>query len=136
MDRTGHYLFVYGTLRPDAVGTLGKGQRDRLARESRRLGAATMSGTRLYDLGRYPGLVESGEASDIVHGEVVELANPDRTLVWLDAYEGVIAGDVEASDYARLERPVRLARGTEVSAWVYVFLRAVTHRRAIASGRW
>jgi gamma-glutamylcyclotransferase (GGCT)/AIG2-like uncharacterized protein YtfP len=135
MDPSGRHLFVYGTLMSHAVGALGKAQRERLQRESRSLGAATMTGARLYDLGRYPGLVESGAAADIVHGEVVALANPQRTFLWLDAYEGVIAGSPEASDYARLERSVRLAAGGEVSAWVYVFLREVAHRRAITGGR-
>jgi gamma-glutamylcyclotransferase (GGCT)/AIG2-like uncharacterized protein YtfP len=136
MDKGGSHLFVYGTLMPAAAGSLGKAQRERLSREARFLGAAAMQGARLYDLGRYPGLVESGEADDVVHGEVVALANPVRTFVWLDDYEGVMPANPEASDYARLERVVRLENGTELSAWVYVFLRDVANRRAIASGRW
>jgi gamma-glutamylcyclotransferase (GGCT)/AIG2-like uncharacterized protein YtfP len=136
MESTGSFLFVYGTLRQSAAGSLGKAQRERLARESRSLGAATMPGARLYDLGRYPGLVESAAASDVVHGEVVVLANPARTFRWLDAYEGVIAGDPEASDYARIERAVMLQRGSEFCAWVYIFIKDVAHRRAIATGRW
>lgn len=136
MDKIGRHLFVYGTLRQSAAGSLGKPQRERLARESRNLGAATMPGARLYDLGRYPGLVESGAASDIVHGEVVALTNPARTLLWLDAYEGVIAGDPEGSEYARLERAVMLQRGSELSAWVYVLIKDVARHRAIATGRW
>jgi gamma-glutamylcyclotransferase (GGCT)/AIG2-like uncharacterized protein YtfP len=130
------HLFVYGTLMPHATGALGHVERTRLARESRSLGAATMAGARLYDLGRYPGLVESGTPSDVVHGEVVLLANPARTFMWLDAYEGVIASDPQGSEYARLERPVRLQRGGELRAWVYVFLKDVARRRAIGGGRW
>jgi gamma-glutamylcyclotransferase (GGCT)/AIG2-like uncharacterized protein YtfP len=107
-----------------------------LQRESRCLGAATLRGARLYNLGRYPGLVESGAESDVVHGEVLLLANPVRSFSWLDDYEGVIHGKPDASDYARLERTVRLARGAELTAWVYVFLKDVAHRRAIANGRW
>jgi len=133
--KSGRHLFVYGTLMSGAVGALGKAQRERLQRESRSLGAATMAGARLYDLGRYPGLVESGEASDFVHGEVVTLTNPARTFLWLDAYEDVIPDKPDASDYARLQRTVRLA-SAEISAWVYVFLKDVARRRAIASGRW
>lgn len=136
MQKSGRHLFVYGTLMSRATGALGHVERTRLARESRNLGAATMAGARLYDLGRYPGLIESGAAGDIVHGEVLLLSNPARTFVWLDAYEGVLAGDPEGSDYARHERTVRLQRGTELTAWVYVFLKDVARRRAIASGRW
>jgi len=131
------HLFIYGTLMAIDTGALGRAQRARLQRESRSLGAATMTRARLYNLGRYPGLVESDAASDIVHGEVVVLANPARSFFWLDAYEGVIRDKPEASDYARIERTVHLVKGgTELSAWVYVFLKDVAHRRAIASGRW
>ncbi len=137
MGETCRHLFVYGTLMATDTGALGREQRARLQRESRSVGAATMRGARLYNLGRYPGLVESSAASDIVHGEVVALANPARSFFWLDAYEGVIQDKPEASDYARIERKVRLVRdGTEHSAWAYVFLKDVAHRRAIASGRW
>jgi gamma-glutamylcyclotransferase (GGCT)/AIG2-like uncharacterized protein YtfP len=136
MGETCRHLFVYGTLMAIDTRALGRTQRARLQRESRSLGAATMTGARLYNLGRYPGLVESDEAGTIVHGEVVALANPARTFSWLDAYEGVIPDNPDASDYARLERTVRIARGTELTAWVYVFLRDIAHRRAIAGGRW
>ena len=136
MGDTCRHLFVYGTLMANAAGALGRTQRQRLARESRSLGAATMMGARLYNLGRYPGLVETGEAGDIVHGEVVHLANPVRTFLWLDAYEGVVAEDAALSEYVRLELTVRLERGTELGAWVYVFVKDVAHRRAIAHGRW
>jgi gamma-glutamylcyclotransferase (GGCT)/AIG2-like uncharacterized protein YtfP len=136
MDETGRHLFVYGTLMSTAAGALGRVQRDRLARESRGLGPATMAAARLYDLGRYPGLVESGQMSDVVHGEAVALLNPQRTLAWLDTYEGLAAGDDVRSEYARLERPIQLARGDTLQAWVYVFLRDVTRRRRIANGRW
>jgi gamma-glutamylcyclotransferase (GGCT)/AIG2-like uncharacterized protein YtfP len=136
MVETCRHLFVYGTLKSKATGALGHVERARLARDSRSLGTATMNGARLFDLGRYPGLVESDTASDVVHGEVLLLANPARTFIWLDAYEGVLAGDPAGSDYARHERKVRLQRGTEVDAWVYVFLKDVRRRRAIASGRW
>jgi gamma-glutamylcyclotransferase (GGCT)/AIG2-like uncharacterized protein YtfP len=136
MDQTGRHLFVYGTLMSTAAGALGRVQRERLARESRGLGPAAMAGARLYDLGRYPGLVESSQASDVVHGEAVVLLNPQRTLAWLDSYEGLVAGDDDTSEYARLERTVQLARGETLQAWVYVFLRDVASRRRLADGRW
>jgi gamma-glutamylcyclotransferase (GGCT)/AIG2-like uncharacterized protein YtfP len=135
MPGTGHHLFVYGTLMPADAGALGRVQRERLARESRGLGPAVMAGAQLFNLGRYPGLVETGDNGHIVHGEALELLNPSRTLHWLDAYEGIGPGD-GASEYARLERTVRLVCGTELTAWVYVFLQNVTHRRPIPSGRW
>jgi gamma-glutamylcyclotransferase (GGCT)/AIG2-like uncharacterized protein YtfP len=135
MVETCRHLFIYGTLMATDTGALGRTQRARLQRESRSLGAATMRGALLYNLGRYPGLVESA-ASDLVHGEVVLLANPTRSFSWLDAYEGVVANKPDLSDYARVERAVRLARGAELKAWVYVFIKDVALSRAITSGRW
>ena len=134
METAVRYLFVYGTLMRDAAGALGAAQRDRLARESRSLGAAAMAGAELYDLGRYPGLVESADPSLVVHGEVVELVSPPRTLVWLDAYEGIAADD--QSEYARQARPVRLAGGQTVEAWVYLLRREAPGHARIRGGRW
>jgi gamma-glutamylcyclotransferase (GGCT)/AIG2-like uncharacterized protein YtfP len=136
MEKGGRYLFVYGTLMSEAVGALGKAQRDRLARESRTLGAAAMTGAQLYDLGSYPGLVETGDPAHIVHGEVVELVDPRRTFPWLDAYEGIVPGDHDQNQYVRLERRVQLARGPELAAWVYVFRLDAARFALIPGGRW
>jgi gamma-glutamylcyclotransferase (GGCT)/AIG2-like uncharacterized protein YtfP len=135
MEKTGRHLFVYGTLMSTAASALGCTERDGLGRESRSLGPATMAGARLYDLERYPGLVESGDATDTVQGEAVELLTPQHTLAWLDDYEGIVDGD-HPNEYARIERTIRLASGAELPAWVYVCLRDVSGRRPIAGGRW
>jgi gamma-glutamylcyclotransferase (GGCT)/AIG2-like uncharacterized protein YtfP len=131
------FLFVYGTLLSTAAGTLGRAQRQRLAREcAPAIRAGTVPG-RLYDLGRYPGLVETGSASEIVHGEVLELTDPERTLRWLDAYEGIVPGAHPHNEYERCERPVTLtATGESVTAWVYLYRRDASHARLIADGRW
>ena len=126
-------LFVYGTLMSSADGDLGAPQRARLARESRLLGPAELQG-RLYDLGRYPGAVESADATSVVHGEAVTLLDPAATWRWLDDYEGIAPGDPDP-EYARRLCPVRLS-DSAATAWVYLY-RWPTHRgRLIASGRW
>ena len=124
------HIFVYGTLLSGARHPMGA----RLARESQILGEATIQG-RLYNLGRYPGLVESGDPADVVHGEVYALNSPATTLAWLDAYEG-ISSHAADNEYERCERAVRLASGAEVTAWVYLYRAPVTGRAAIAGGRW
>ncbi len=136
MNTVNCHVFVYGTLMSQVMGAMGKAQRDRLQTEGRSLGAATLHGAQLYHLGRYPGLIESSDRDHIVHGELIALANPRITLRWLDDYEGAVPGDHDQSEYARLERQVRLADGSELSAWVYVFLREVARHRLIATGRW
>jgi len=130
------HLFVYGTLMSVAMGAMGKAQRDRLQREGRSRGAATLHGAQLYNLGCYPGLIESGDPGHSVYGELIALANPYITLRWLDDYEGLVPGDHDQNEYARLERPVVVANGSELLAWVYVFLRDVERHRLIAGGRW
>ena len=96
-------LFVYGTLMSTATGALGRDMRLRLRREARLLGAATMPG-RLYDLGRYPGLVAATETADVVHGEVLALVDPAATLPWLDDYEGVGSDAAAAGEYRQIGR--------------------------------
>jgi gamma-glutamylcyclotransferase (GGCT)/AIG2-like uncharacterized protein YtfP len=134
-DGTGR-LFVYGTLKSTAQGALGMAQRAQLVRESRLLGAAVLLGAELFDLGRYPGLVLTTDETQHVHGEVVELHDPAHSFAWLDDYEGFSPGEDHTNDYNRVEHAVRLVNGEITTAWVYVFLKDLLHRRPIPSGRW
>lgn len=125
------HLFVYGTL----LSTAGHAMGVRLQRQARLLGEASIQG-RLYSLGRYPGLVASADAQDRVHGELLALDNPAATLKWLDAYEGIVPGNHDQNEYERTERPVCLASGEEVAAWVYLYRKDVRHLPPIPGGRW
>lgn len=111
-------LFVYGTLRPGAGGAGA----ERLARESRQVGAAWVRGE-LLAVGRYPGLVPgTGE----VRGELVRLGSPASTLAWLDDYEGAL--------FRRERRTVRLAGGGCVEAWCYRYTGPATGLSRITGG--
>lgn len=123
-------LFVYGTLMSAAGHAMGA----RLAREATLLGAASIQG-RLYRIAWYPGLIDSPNALERVHGELYALRDPVTSLAWLDAYEGLVAGAGD-NDYARLERPVRPLAGAEVMAWVYLYQRDPDPRALIGPGRW
>lgn len=125
------YLFVYGTLMSDVGHPMGA----RLAREARLLGPGTISG-RLFDLGRYPALVETDSDDELVHGEVYALNSPPASFRWLDPYEGIVPGRQDYSEYDRLLRPVRLHNGKELTAYVYVYRRDLTRGRYIQDGRW
>jgi gamma-glutamylcyclotransferase (GGCT)/AIG2-like uncharacterized protein YtfP len=120
-------LFVYGTLRPDAGGTMGARERSRLAAEARYLGPASTDGV-LLDLGAYPGLTDG---CGLVHGGLYTLACPDVTLAWLDAYE-----DIDGGEYVRRERTVMIAGGATLVAWVYVHIPRMPSHPIIASGDW
>lgn len=124
-------LFVYGTLLSSAGHPMGA----RLRHQARLIGEASIQG-RLYDLGRYPGLLASADAPGKVHGEVYALDNPATALKWLDAYEGIVPGRHDRNDYERVQCPVCLASGETISAWVYLYRKDVRRLQAIADGRW
>ncbi len=125
------HLFVYGSLMSRSGHAMG----ERLRREARLICEATIGG-QLYRISWYPGLVESHDAGEQVHGEVYALQAPARALAWLDAYEGLTPGNADAGDYARVERPVRLATGEEISAWVYLYRKDASKLSRIPQGRW
>ena len=139
MGEARDYLFVYGTLLGSDRGLTGHNQRARLAREAKVIGTATLEG-RLYDLGRYPGIVvpAPGESTpgDIVHGEVLALSAADETLRWLDVYEGIVPGRIAANEYERVARDVMLDDGPAVRAWVYVYGGVSRDAILIPGGRW
>lgn len=124
------FLFVYGTLQPDAESKLGLCERRMLQSEGIFLGPASTCGA-LLDLGDYPGLMQG---PDLVHGAVYRLSDPDMTLKWLDAYEGITID--RPNEYRRLERQVMLVGGQLLNAWTYVFIGNSYGLCKIASGRW
>ena len=112
------HLFVYGTLRRGAAREPAR----RLANEARHLGLAEITGELLL-LGRYPGLVDGKHR---VTGDLFELANPRISLPWLDEYEG--------PEFEREVRPVTLADGRGIRAWVYRYLGEVGDSPRIPGG--
>jgi gamma-glutamylcyclotransferase (GGCT)/AIG2-like uncharacterized protein YtfP len=124
-------LFVYGSLLSRVRHPMGA----RLRGQARLIGEATTEG-RLYSLGRYPGLVKATDGPYRVHGEVYELKTPASSLRWLDAYEGIVPGKPELSPYERVERPVHLASGGALTAWVYLYRRSIRTRPEVVGGCW
>jgi gamma-glutamylcyclotransferase (GGCT)/AIG2-like uncharacterized protein YtfP len=122
-------LFVYGTLMRGFDHPMAK----LLSRSAEFCGEARCRG-RLYLVKHYPGLVLSGNASDIVFGELVRLHRPEQTLATLDDYEGCGPG-VASPQYLRQVLPVTLEDGTVSHAWTYVYNRSVAKLTRITSGR-
>ena len=129
------HLFVYGTLVSEAIAPMGRPPRVRLRVESTLIGPASTPG-RLFDLGLYPGMVEGCGDGDSVHGEVVRLNDAAASLTWLDAYEGIDAPDAGGSVYHRVLRPVTLAGGVALDAWLYLYVGNPSGLRRVESGRW
>jgi gamma-glutamylcyclotransferase (GGCT)/AIG2-like uncharacterized protein YtfP len=123
-------LFVYGTLRRNSRHPMAR----RLADRAGFLGEATMPG-RLYDLGRYPGVLQVPGAADRVVGDLYDLGeNAAATLAELDEYE-----QIESPLPAFFDRRLATATtadGTPVVAWVYWYRGEVDEARRITSGRY
>ena len=88
-------IFVYGSLMSNVPSQAGKW----LAQNATRLATDELRG-RLYDLGRYPGLllVTSAQDQNLVRGEVYRMTRPKEALAYLDEYEGV---DLPVPEYQR-----------------------------------
>lgn len=137
-------LFVYGTLMSRVREGMGHEERMRLAHEGQSLGAAMLA-ARLYDLGRYPGVVEvrpwpavAAGSDGIVHGEVYRLASPSATFAWLDLYEGIYAECAPHCEYTRDAAEVVLSDAPQavLRAHVYVYRGGVEGARALPDGHW
>ena len=120
-------LFVYGTLRAFLATSAG----EQLRRRSCLVGYARVEG-RLYDLGRYPGLVRRRRAGEWVTGELYRLRNPRLTLRALDRYE-TGAWPVQAR-FTRERAIAHLAQGARRRVWLYRFLGPVRAQHRIEGG--
>jgi gamma-glutamylcyclotransferase (GGCT)/AIG2-like uncharacterized protein YtfP len=139
-------LFVYGTLMSTAAAEYGLKARSRLLLEAPNRLPAQTSG-QLYELGRYPGLVIntpgiSGSAAnttgttDIVHGQLMVLADPAVTLAWLDEYEAISPEPGADNEYARCLQTVTITGGRTLRAWTYIYLKSVQGLARVAGGLW
>jgi gamma-glutamylcyclotransferase (GGCT)/AIG2-like uncharacterized protein YtfP len=115
------YLFVYGTLRSQMNDPLHR----LLEQRAVLIGVGTFRG-KLFDLGRYPGVVPSRVSTDRVIGEVYQLSTSQATLGILDQYEG--------HRFRRKRVSIYLNSGQTVTCWIYLYRGSVRHRKVIPSG--
>jgi gamma-glutamylcyclotransferase (GGCT)/AIG2-like uncharacterized protein YtfP len=105
-------------------------QRDlRIADQVELVGPCQIFGT-LYDLGDYPGLIES--ATDRVQAELYRIKDP-AVLALLDVYEDYDPNKEASSLYLR--RMVRLAT-PDLDCWVYFYNREVFESQRLLTGSW
>ncbi len=115
------YLFVYGTLRSQMKDPLHR----LLETQAVLVGTGTFQG-KLYDLGRYPGVVRSRGNTDRVIGEIYRFSEPQRAFQILDEYEG--------HRFKRKRVTIIQADGKSITSWIYLYVRSVTHRARIQAG--
>ena len=114
------HLFVYGSLMSSAGHPMG----ERLRREARLIGEATIQGTALSGSAGIRAPSTSSDPGERVHGEVYALAQT-RPARWHGSTPTRASRreNRDQSEYERVERPVRLASGEEIAAWVYLYRR-------------
>jgi gamma-glutamylcyclotransferase (GGCT)/AIG2-like uncharacterized protein YtfP len=111
-------VFVYGTLRKDALGKVTSP----LARGWTFEGYGTVA-AHLYDFGAYPGAVPSDVPGARVRGEVHRFPDVDETLDLLDHYEACGPDDPAPHEFERTLVDVALDVGGTARAWVYWYRR-------------
>ncbi|KAA6182609.1 gamma-glutamylcyclotransferase [Thiohalocapsa marina] len=120
------HLFVYGLLQ--STQSLGNALDGIGHRQPARAPG------RLFDLGAYPGWQPPSTPDDWVHGELLELTDPETALAEADAIEGFQGHDAEALYHRVLIRAVTANAGSAL-AWCYRYARPLSSR-PIGDGRW
>jgi gamma-glutamylcyclotransferase (GGCT)/AIG2-like uncharacterized protein YtfP len=126
MDEPRH-LFVYGTLRRRSSHCMARVLQTRAIF----IDSARMPG-RLFDLGRYPGMVEADGAEEWVMGDLYELPPDTDLLRDLDRYEG--ADGTQSALFDRQPGEALLPNGRLVDAWWYRYRGSRFDAQRIVSG--
>jgi gamma-glutamylcyclotransferase (GGCT)/AIG2-like uncharacterized protein YtfP len=126
----GAHLFVYGTLRK---GFRSHGWLSRL--HARLIATGSVRG-RLYDLGEYPGAVESERDADRVQGEVYWLPSAAQAIRILDKFEGFDPARPAFNLFERRKTTVVITAGGEKRAWIYWLGSSLSLGRRVPSGNY
>ena len=121
------YLVLYGSLMSffNTQDELG------IRKQLKLLEQCELSGN-LYDLGAYPGFINSQDKQAIVRAELYEILDP-QALTKLDKFEDYWPDDESQSLYLR--RLLSLKQSSK-QAWVYIYNKSVIESVYIKSGSW
>lgn len=122
------YLFVYGTLKSDAINVHAK----QFHAQAQLIGAAMWQGC-LYLVTNYPAAVVSSNPQERVMGELWKLNDSELVLKTLDEYEECAPGSPLPHEYERLIQPIEI-NGQVIQAWIYVYLLSTAELVKIDSG--
>jgi gamma-glutamylcyclotransferase (GGCT)/AIG2-like uncharacterized protein YtfP len=123
------FVFVYGTLRKEISSSMSKV----LSSHCDFYSQGHMHG-KMYELGGYPGVIESDNPEDIVYGDIYSIKNPATLFSILDEYEECSDSFRHPHEYIRKRMLISLAEKRSISAWVYIYNHDVTGLRRIKSG--
>jgi gamma-glutamylcyclotransferase (GGCT)/AIG2-like uncharacterized protein YtfP len=125
MQPSPELVFVYGTLRR------GGSNHFRMA-GAEFVTAGTITG-RMYRINWYPGLVLD-PAGDEIHGEVYSVG--PELLAALDVFEGISAGEMDGSEYRRVQTTVVGQDSRLLNAWVWEWLGMTDESQRLRDGDW
>ncbi len=125
MDLSPQLVFVYGTLRRSGSNHFRMAGAEFIA-------AGTITG-RMYRIDWYPGLVLD-DAGDEIHGDIYSVT--PELLSSLDVFEGLSAGEIEGSEYRRVQTTVVQQDSQTRSAWVWEWLGITDESQRITDGDW
>jgi gamma-glutamylcyclotransferase (GGCT)/AIG2-like uncharacterized protein YtfP len=125
MQATSQLVFVYGTLRR------GGSNHFRMA-GAEFVAAGTITG-RMYRIDWYPGLVLD-DAGDEIHGDLYAVG--PELLDAVDRFEGLSAGEIEGSEYRRVQTSVVQQDSQVRLAWVWEWCGITEESQRLADGDW
>ena len=128
-------IVFYGTLMRGSRPFLGAQENIPLLGEKIRFVRECQIAGRLFDIGRYPGLVETAIARHPpqVDGELYEILDT-QVIDWLDEYEGFYRDAPDISRYIR--KSVVLIDDADIRAWCYFYNAPIDDCEYIDSGSW
>jgi gamma-glutamylcyclotransferase (GGCT)/AIG2-like uncharacterized protein YtfP len=131
---TGPLLFVYGTLMSSADNAFAA----TLAKYASKLCNGTFRGI-MYRVHHpsgewnYPAVVDSDEASDLVHGEIYQLTS-GSLFDLLDDYEACGPNSPKPHEYRRQIAEVRKDDDQATQAYIYLYARSTDGLEVISDG--
>ncbi len=112
------FLFVYGTLL-DPKNPAGQF----LLSNADLFDEGNFQG-KLFDLGDYPGAVESNNPEDKVYGSVFILKNEESVLRTLDEYEETGDQFAKPNEFIRKKTEIITGKKEKLFCWVYLYNRS------------
>lgn len=112
------FLFVYGTLLDP------KNQVAKFLQSNAEFYADGYFHGKLYDLGEYPGAVESNNPEDKVYGSVFVLEKSETVLRMLDEYEETGDQFAEPNEFIRTKTEIVVGKNEKLLCWIYLYNRS------------
>ena len=122
------YIFVYGSLMQGFRNPWSA----HLHNHSRFLGKGSAQGI-IYDIGGYPGLIQTENPAERVFGEIYYMSSLSL-LKDFDRYEGCVMKYLQRSTFTRQIVDAVLRDEQKVQAWTYIYNRKPSESSRIPGG--